>query len=31
MLYTDYIISDQVKNLMANGCYFFIQKPFNME
>ncbi len=31
MLSTGYIISDQVKNLMAKGCRGFIQKPFHME
>lgn len=31
MLSSGYIISDQVKNLMAKGCRGFIQKPFRME
>lgn len=31
MLSTGYIISDQVKNLLAKGCRGFIQKPFRME
>ena len=31
MLSTGYIISDQAKKIMREGCHAFIQKPFRME